>query len=349
MVVRPPFSFVVIDTMRRCINLLFFLFSSGFVCAQDDVIRVLFYNTENLFDTIDAPDTFDEDYTPAGKLQHSAARYALKLKHLGKVIDSSFNGASPELLGLCEVENLRVLEGLRSNIGVPHHLAIIHFESPDRRGIDNALMYDTIQFSILHAGLRRIELGGRSESTRGILWAVLKENYTEYPFLVLVNHWPSRYGGREASNEKRMIASRNCMDLIDSVSQEYPECSVLLMGDLNDHPDDESVLQLSKCDDPKHDPCLVNMHEQYLELDAGSHVYRSEWAVLDHILVNRRLLYYHSWSPDPRRGDFVWYDWMMYENKRDHRLYPNRFYGSSAFYGGYSDHLPARLELHLPK
>ncbi len=333
--------------MKRCTTLLLFFFLSGWLYAQDDVIRVLFYNTENLFDTIDAPGVSDQDYTPNGKLHHTAERYGLKLKHLAKVLDSSFNGDSPGLLGLCEVENHTVLEDLRATYGIPHHLAIVHFDSPDRRGIDNALMYDTLQFGLLHSGLRHIKLGGKSHPTRGILWAVLHENRTGDPFFVLVNHWPSRYGGQEASNEKRLIASRACIALIDSFSLEFPESSVILMGDLNDHPDDESVRLLGKCEDPKRDPCLVNAHERYLELDSGSYAYKGEWGVLDQILVNQRLLDLNGWSADPRRGDFVWYDWMMYENKRYHRLYPNRFYGSSAFYGGFSDHLPARLELHL--
>ncbi|MEQ9188690.1 MAG: hypothetical protein RLP15_13225 [Cryomorphaceae bacterium] len=332
----------------RCLILLVLLLPNR-SHAQDNQIHILFYNTENLFDTIDAPGKSDEEFTPAGKLEHTSERYALKLDHLARVIDSSFSGEAPDLLGLCEVENRQVVKDLRGRIGVAHRLAVVHFESPDQRGIDNALMYDTVQFSVLDSGLRLIDLGKDERPTRGVLWAALNDHHSKETFVVLVNHWPSRYGGQEESNWKRMKASSICVQLIDSLSGAFPDCSVVVMGDLNDHPDNESVLQLERCEDPLYDPCMVNMHKHYLDTDLGSHAYRGEWGVLDHVLVNRRLLDQHKWTPAPKQGgDFVHYPWMMYENEKDQRFYPSRFYGGSAFYGGYSDHLPARLTLRLP-
>lgn len=313
-----------------------------------DHIRVLFYNTENLFDTIDTPDKRDEEYTPQSVLKHDTKKYNQKVSNLAKVIDSSFIDEAPSFLGLCEVENRRVVVDLRGRLSIPNHLEIIHYESPDQRGIDNALLYDSTQFILQESGLARIDLGEEERPTRGVLWGVFSHNETSTPFLVLVNHWPSRYGGQEASNWKRVKASDRALSVVDSLKKVYPRCATILMGDLNDHPDNESVLQLEKCDNPDTDPCFINMHKRYLELDSGSHAYRGEWGVLDHILIDNDLYNYHSWTPGKKKGDFVQYPWMMYEDQRFHKLFPSRYYGRDTCYGGYSDHLPARLELHLP-
>ena len=133
-----------------------------------DHIRVLFYNTENLFDTIDTPDKRDEEYTPQSKLGHTTSRYRQKLTNLAKVIDSSFVNEAPSFLGLCEVENAQVVLDLVDQVSIPHHFSLIHFESPDQRGIDNALLYDTAQFTLKESGLAQIDLGPDERPTRGI-------------------------------------------------------------------------------------------------------------------------------------------------------------------------------------
>jgi len=335
-----PLGWVLLSGLILCLSLS--------VQGQDGKVNILFYNVENLFDTLDTPEKADEEFTPSSILKHNSVRYNEKLSHLAQVVDSSFYGKAPELLGLCEVENRVVVQDLRDHISIEHHLDIIHYESPDQRGIDNALLFDTVQFSPLSSGLAKIDLGEEERPTRGVLWAALKEKHTSQVFVIMVNHWPSRYGGQEESNWKRVKSSDRAIALIDSLRKVYPDCGAILMGDLNDHPDNESVQQLLKCDEQGNGPCFVNMHERYLELDSGSHAYRGEWGVLDHILLDRKLMDFHSWVPGRNQGEFVSFKWMMYEDSRTHELFPSRYYGRDKCFGGYSDHLPARVTIHLP-
>ena len=119
---------------------MFCFFASVSIWAQEPV-RVLFYNTENLFDTIDNPDTRDEDFTPSGKLKYNDERYEQKLENLAQVINSAFEKSSPSIIGLCEVENKAVVQALIDRIEGQYQ--VVHFESPDFRGIDNAIAFAT--------------------------------------------------------------------------------------------------------------------------------------------------------------------------------------------------------------
>ena len=121
------------------------------------------------------------------------------------------------------------------------------------------------------------------------------------------------------------------------------------MGDLNDQPSDESVKRLTVCDDQNEDPCMTNTHARWVGTDTGSHAYRGEWGVLDQILIDETLKQSQiGWTCEPDAGKFVRFPWMLYFSERDQAYFPSRSYGGSNYYGGYSDHLPATLELHLP-
>jgi predicted extracellular nuclease len=317
--------------------------------SQDKAIRVMFYNVENLFDTIDSPDTFDEDFTPQGKLSYSGKRYQEKLAHLAKVIDSSFVNAAPSLLGLCEVENENVVKALRDQIAIPIHLAVVHHESPDQRGIDNALLYDSLQFSLIATHAIRVDLGEDERPTRDILMVHLQDRVFGEELAVFVNHWPSRYGGEEESAWKRMKAAQVLAQAVDSVQQKHPNIGILVMGDLNDHPNDASVLSLEACDQVEHPICLTNVHSNFVGTSTGSHAYKGSWGVLDQILINNRLRSNEaSWHADMSSASFVRYQWMLYHSERDNADFPSRSYGGTNYYGGFSDHLPAILVLRHP-
>jgi hypothetical protein len=320
------------------------LLSLSVSAQSEQVINVMFYNVENLFDTIDNAQTADEDFIPGGKLEYNSFRYQEKLQHLAIVLDSSFNGHRPSVVGLCEVENRNVVEELRNHTTLIKGHEIVHIDSPDGRGIDNALLFDSSIFKLGQFGLRKIDLGSEERHTRGILWVVLQEKETLQPMIFLVNHWPSRYGGAEESEWKRLKAAETSVLLIDSLLTLYPNGGLIFMGDLNDHPDNKSVMMLEACGDGN--PCMVNMHKQYMGSHEGSHAYRGEWGILDQILVNQIFLDGTSaWNADSSSAAFVKKSWMLYHSDKDDKYFPSRSFGGTKYFGGYSDHLPATLTL----
>ncbi|GAB4376418.1 MAG: endonuclease [Salibacteraceae bacterium] len=297
-----------------------------------------FYNLENLFDTIDAPGVADEDFTPAGKLQYNTERMTTKVHNLSAVLDSCFVSREALLIGMCEVENRLVVDLLRKQLNRPS-LAILHYESPDQRGIDNAILFDSTRLTLELSGHERVPLGATQRPTRDILWAVYKRNDDPTRMLVFVNHWPSRYGGAEETKWKRMQASETLTRLIDSLTAVYPESRLLVMGDFNDTPADESLLKLA-------DRCnLVNLSEWMERAGLGTHAYRGAYHALDQVLIDRNWynrLRAHGLEP---KAETCAYPWMTYRSEKDGNLYPSRTYSGTRYFGGYSDHLPVTVVL----
>ncbi|MEZ4722035.1 MAG: hypothetical protein R2813_09195 [Flavobacteriales bacterium] len=312
--------------------------------AQHEPMRLMFYNTENLFDTIDNPLTSDEEFTPEGKNQYTSERYQTKLTNLSKVIDAAFEAENPDVLGLCEVENKAVVQDLISKVNGAERFQIVHHESNDQRGIDNALIYNSIRLHLIGEGVREIDLGKDERPTRPILWAHFKDIKSGNELIVCINHWPSRYGGEDESRWKRAKASEVLESLINELKWKYPKAQLVAMGDFNDHPDDESVKRLENCEKSS-DACLVNMHKHLTSEGKGTHAYKDEWGVLDQMLVGQNVVGATTgFSAIDNSGETVSFDWMMYESK-DKKLFPSRTYGGAHYYGGYSDHLPITLIL----
>jgi len=320
-------------------SLIFFL---SIVCscslwAQDTAMRVLFYNVENLFDAQDDPLKFDEDFTPDGKLGHTQERYEQKQENLSRVINAVYPNSSADLIGLCEVENKAVVDDLAGRLTGARKKSVVHYESPDQRGIDNALVYNKRKLKLVTSGLHPIDLGGEERPTRGILYAVFNVKKSNEQVVVFVNHWPSRYGGKEESEWKRMKASEAHRALWSKLKTEYPEAHLISMGDFNDHPDDESLRALTTCETEA--DCLVNLHANLLDNGYGTHAYKGEWGVLDQMLTSRSLLQGTDLFVNPVSGFSFKEDWMLYKS-RDGEKFPSRSYGGSKYYGGFSDHLP---------
>ena len=308
------------------------------VDAQDTAFHIAFYNVENLFDTIDTPEKNDEEFTPSSKLQHGSKNYKIKIANLAKVINAMSESRNMGILGLCEVENLAVVNDLESKLSYSKY-AIIHEESPDERGIDNAILVDKKHFKIIESGKHTVSLGEDERPTRDIIWGRLKHKATKEELLVFVNHWPSRYGGAEASNWKRVKASESLSEIIALLKLRYANAHVVVLGDLNDYPSNESVSRLEQCEETE--SCLKDLHARFEGTDRGSHAYKGGWGVLDHILVSQSLLKGESdLKTSKESGRIFKKKWMLYESSYDGKLYPSRAYGRDKFYGGYSDHLP---------
>ena len=307
------------------------------IVAQDDTktsskedLFTVFYNVENLFDTIKNPNTQDNEFLPDSEKEWNTYKYNYKLKQLEKVFASIItdenNNNMPDIIGLCEVENKLVIEDLlNTSIFNNHNYTIIHQDSPDGRGIDCALLFND-KFQILQHDFIPIDNPSANRSTRDIVYAKLK--LTNKVINIFVNHWPSRWGGQEETNHKRVFVAKVLREYIDRniLKNEY----TLIMGDFNDYPSNESLSKILVQDD------LINLMATDLAVGKGSYNYRGVWNWLDQIIVSKNFI-----DSDMRllSGGAFQKDFMLYTNQKG-EVYPSRSFGGDNWYGGFSDHLP---------
>tara|TARA_B100001778_G_scaffold116610_1_gene95729 strand:+ start:1606 stop:2562 length:957 start_codon:yes stop_codon:yes gene_type:complete len=310
---------------------LIFLLLPFFVLSQSDDKELfsVFYNVENLFDTIDNPNTRDNEFLPKSEKKWDTYRYNYKLNQLDKVfseiIKKENENRLPDIIGLCEVENKLVIDDLlKTETFKNHTYKIIHKQSPDGRGIDCALLVDE-KFEVLNSDFIKINNPIESRATRDIVFGKLK--FKNQIINVFVNHWPSRWGGQEASNHKRVFVAEVLRKYIDNNTLESD--FNLIMGDFNDYPTNESLAEVLVKDD------LVNLMSKSNVSGRGSYNYRGNWDWLDQIIVSQddfKLISFGAFEED----------FMMYTNKKG-EVYPNRSFGGNNWYAGFSDHLPVFL------
>ncbi|MEY3398370.1 MAG: hypothetical protein RL220_964 [Bacteroidota bacterium] len=307
-------------------------------------LMISFYNVENLFDTVNDPLKVDEDFTPTGKLQWNTARYQKKLDDLTKVIMFMNGGVGPDVIGLCEVENRKVLEDLTLQLASQGRIyTIVHKDSPDERGIDVALLFDYYKFSFEGADWLTVDLDDeRDPNTRDILKATLKTGNEQFTFYV--NHWPSRSGGQAESEPKRMKASSVLKTSIAETSVVNPDAQIICMGDFNDHPTDASLLALEAIDSSNGKLAMTNCMKQLHLSGQGSYNYKGEWGALDQFVVNSAMQEKEGLYVDPAAAFILKEEWMLFK-KDDGTLIPNRTYAGPNYTEGYSDHLPVCLPI----
>ena len=303
-----------------------------------DGFVVAFYNVENLFDTTDDPKTKDEDFTPTGKLGWTDDRYRIKLGRLSQVIDS-LPGDFPAIMGLCEIENKKVLEDLVKEPAIAEQrYAIIHQDSPDERGIDAAMLYDPKRVKILYSKYTTVNLPDEKDPyTRDLLY--VKAEIAGDILHLFVNHWPSR-GGGQAESEGNRIAVANVVDmLVGDILKSDANANILLMGDFNDFPSDKSV-SVTLNAGVNSDNRLFNYMYDDEKAGKGSYFYKGSWSPLDQFMASKGL---HEGkgkliAPDDAAsyysGDFIMF------TSNDGQKRPNRTYVGEDYKGGYSDHLP---------
>ena len=316
--------------MKKILVVFSVLFFSHFIIAQK-VERVAFYNVENLYDTINGP-TNDEEYLPQGKKLWNLKKYQEKITHINKVI-CELN--TPMIIGLCEIENKGVLQDIIKEGKALKNFQTVHHESPDARGIDASLIYDAKKLKVLDHGFIRFVLPEQSTpATRDIVWAQFK--YKKESFYVMVNHWPSRRGGAEKSEPKRLKAAQNARRFIDSLLEIDTNTKIIFMGDLNDYPTNASVQSIME----KLDPKITSTSNRF----GGTHCYKGEWNILDHICISK------GWNngilkSSPEKGSILTLDYLLSTYKGN--IVPFRTYGGSKYLGGYSDHLPVFIDLEI--
>ena len=302
---------------------------------------IAFYNLENFFDTKDAPYVLDNDFTPRGVKKWDEDRFRKKTKKLAKTISKVGEGDSslhPVLVGLAEVENKTVIEALLSTKSLKDlGYAYVHFDSPDERGIDTALLYNPKHFEVIDSETIPLLVenkDGERDLTRDILYVYGRLNQEEVH--VFVNHWPSRRDGAAETNHKRIKAAETIIQKLNGIGEEYPNC--IIMGDFNDDPKSESIQHLMNTGK------FINPMQSLLSPNSGSANYKGQWSLFDQILLSHSFLNFEKGTHSFKKAK-IFAPIFLKEWKGKYKGNPFRTYVGKKYLGGYSDHFPVYVVL----
>ncbi len=317
-------------------------------------ITCAFYNVENLFDTFDEPGKIDEDYTPKGDLKWDQFRYQRKLDRIADVIFGMAKYAQlPAIIGLCEVENRKVLEDLINHPALKDvGYQIVHEETRDVRGIDVALLYQPEVFTYLKHEQINFEVLTHSEFHARDILHIVGELPDGAELNVFVNHWPSRRAGKHDTEFKRVAAGTALLLAINKVQDKDEEALILVMGDFNDEPHDKSIRSaLHAQENATNDKVLVNLGWPAVKDDSGTSEHDGDWFMFDQFMVSGNMLRRGKWLV--RHSEMLMYkeDDVIFKGSHRHEVKPNRTYVGDNYKGGYSDHLAIYLHLvsHPPR
>ncbi len=340
---------------------------AGFLClnyscssGQDQAVeqredlnyqRIAFYNVENLFDIYNDSLKNDDEFTPEGDRNWNNKRFYKKLNNIYKIIVGIGEWNLPVIVGFCEVENRFVLNKLVYQTPLKtFDYKIIHEESPDWRGIDVALIYRSTEFAPISYKTIGIRFPFDTASrTRDILYVkgILSENDTVHLF---VNHWPSRYGGYLVTKPKREFVAAVLRKQVDSLFFADTNPNIIIMGDFNDEPWDESLEKVLKAkldtSDLKHNDLFNLMSYYKKDGDLGTSKYMEAWSFIDQFIVSSNLISgrqkFQLLNGKARiyNPEFLLEDDFKHLGKK-----PFRTYIGFSYNNGYSDHLPIYIDL----
>jgi hypothetical protein len=343
-----------IDKMKRSLLLsCLFLFLHVTLFAQKTTYKVAvisFYNLENLFDTIDDPKIDDSEFLIGGKKNYTGAIYQDKLNHLSEVISLIGTDRSPDgaaILGVAEVENEGVLLDLGKTVKLKdRNYKVVHYDSPDFRGIDVGLLYNPKYFNPTYSEPLFVALPSNDTTpkyTRDVLYVAGKLDGEMVH--IFVNHWPSRRGGEEASAPNRAIAAGVCKHKIDSLMAIDPQSKVIVMGDLNDDPVSPSVAKVLGAKGVKEDVKEGGLYNPWMDTykqGIGTLAYQDSWNLFDQIIISSGFL-------DKKQDGYFFAEshifskpWMTQTSGR-YKGYPKRTFDFDNYMAGYSDHFPTFL------
>lgn len=359
------------ESMKKlCIVLIALVASMGMVWAQEEtmvkegeqqqlLVRcIAFYNLENLFDTIHDEGKNDYEYLPDGGMKWTSLKYEHKIHNMAYAISQLGTDEDPRgamCVGVTEVENIGCLRDLCKELEkYGRHYEPILLEGPDRRGIDVGLLYNPEMFKVtnvtphvLHAHYAD---GGLVHSRFQLLVSgyILGTKPLE-KIHIMVNHWPSRYGGELSSRPTRDTAAMLCRYIIDSVYQKEPNAKIILMGDLNDDPFNHScaeVLDAKKTREEVKPQGLFNTMWQKLDRGIGSLAYNGSWNLFDQIMITESLL-------NAKLEDGRWTYWksqifnkpFLTVQEGKEKGTPLRTHKGGVWLDGYGDHYPTMIYL----
>ncbi|MGI6718713.1 MAG: endonuclease [Bacteroidales bacterium] len=307
---------------------------------KDSVFKIAFYNVENLFDIYNNPNTHDDEYTPEGLRRWTKFKFNKKINNLFKVILSLNDQSKAPIIGLCEIENKFVLNKLIEETPLQKlGYKYIHYQSKDNRGISVALLYMPKFFLPLEH--RPITLHLRDNSkTRDILYVKGVFNSID-TIHFLVCHYPSRYGGIGATIEKRNIASNTVRRICDSIFCYDYSKNIVIFGDFNDDPSDESISNYL-CYDEK----IINLSTNILKDNKiGTLKHEALWNVFDQVIVSENMLKNKNFKIEDNSAKLFNKSFLFVEDKKYGGVKLFRTYNGMKYLGGYSDHLPVYIKV----
>ena len=305
-------------------------------------LRISFWNVENLFDMENDPEKNDDEFARGGRKNVTQEIYDLKLKNCATVLTD----LNADIVGICEVENHFMMTEL-NRVYTDRDYAIVHFDSPDNRGIDCALFYDPAVFTVLESRAIKNILPGNL-STRDIVH--VQGTYRDQVLHIFVNHWPSNYGGKEKAIPKRAATADLLENVMLDILADDPDADILLIGDFNEEPIDSNIIGFIDMNNGKRSARpFTNLMEPLVgKSGVGTYVYRGQDNLLDQIIASSGLI-----NSGPLRilpGSMEILDQPKYrqqEGKFAH--YPFRFWAGNRLLGGYSDHLTVSCTVIIDK
>lgn len=328
------------------------LLAAPHICESDSdaVFGVAFYNLENLFDTINANGKFDLEFSPAGARKWDTEKYNLKLNNLANAIAglvSEQTPGGPAVIGIAEVENESVVADLVAAQPLRSRgLRYVHHDSPDARGIDVALLYDPQLFEVTGVEAHRLFVESNPDFlTRDQLCVsgVLGIDTIS----VIVNHWPSRLGGQEQSEYLRIAAAELSKSIADSIRAVAPLRPIIIMGDLNDDPQDASCALTLGARRNAYDVPPTGFYNPWWNILAsgkGTLTYRGKWNLFDQIIVGGMLLPDNGATLTLVGAEVCDLDFLK-QTEAPYTGMPHRTYAGGRFLNGYSDHFPTQIYL----
>ncbi|MGC9374099.1 MAG: endonuclease [Bacteroidales bacterium] len=335
--------------------ILFFVFIGKNIYAQytEDAYKIMFYNVENLFDTENDSLKNDEEFLPSGDRYWTKSKYFNKLNNIYKVIIAVGEWNPPAIIGICEIENRKVLSDLVTKTPlVKFEYQIVHHESPDRRGIDVGLLYRDELFKPLYDQAIAVNFSDNPDyKTRDILYVKGIANNTD-TLHIFVNHWPSRWGGQLESEGNRVTAAQTLKNTVDSIFNRNPYSNIIITGDFNDTPINKSLKEVLQAElnfeSIKHNRLYNASYYLQQTQNIGSHKYQGEWAMLDQFIISGFLLNEKNDLYTTLDDIHVFNkDFLLEPDESFYGYKPNRTFIGYKYNGGYSDHLPIYLILNF--
>ena len=338
--------------MKKMLILCVAMLSFAMVYAQDKPYMVAFYNLENLFDIYDDPETHDEEFLPDGVKQWNETKYQKKLSNMERVLFdmAAINKEYPIVIGVSEIENRSVLEDLVSQPKLKGaNYRICHYDSPDARGVDVAFLYRADVFKLEGSDNIKLvveELPDFRTRDFVVMWGTIEGE----PFYFLVSHWPSRLGGKEASQFKRDACAKQIRQIKDELLAKNPNTKVIVMGDFNDDATDASLVKVMGAKGKTKDLVAGDFFNPYfamLRAGLGTLAYQDAWNLFDNICVTENLVN----APEGKLrlikgkkyyGNIFTRPYML-QVEGQYKGYPLRTFVTNNFQNGFSDHFPVYI------
>lgn len=334
------------------------LFLSFISCAQqsNNDLYVSHWNLENLFHTTDDAHKNDEEFTPGDTKDWNEERLNKKMYNLSRVIRLMNDSNGPDLMGVCEVEHQFLLDTLISKYLSDKTYKTAYLESPDYRGIDNGIIYNSNKLKLLSLSGDTVNIGA-DLSTRLILGATFLYENTDTIYF-FVNHWPSRRGGEEESEGKRIQAAKTLRNRVETLLKNNQNSKIIIVGDFNDEPTNVSITEYLKaqpffCDSVNVEGYveekitdLFNLSYKSWSEGEGSYKYKDQWNMIDQIIISKNLLIGGNINYMCNTFE-VFKPSIMVTRTGKFQGTPFPTYGGSRYLGGYSDHFPVAAKFNI--